>query len=118
MLSKPSAIAISKAMWNTEKRNVDLYFDTSCYYKKTYKNPILKKVTKSYIYVECEGNQKLRIPRIYDGLVEEEIDKKGCRLIVRIFIWFVIVLIVSIILSIIDIKFGGNIVNFIKSINF
>lgn len=48
----------------------DGYFDTEVYAKKEFTNPILINETKHTLVYLCDGNKKLRIPKIYDGICD------------------------------------------------
>ncbi len=53
---------------NTDPTFVETYFDTICYKKKEYAQPVLVKETaKSFVY-RCARNRKLVIPKLYTNM--------------------------------------------------
>ncbi len=59
---------ITRIQTNTMPSFAETYFDTDCYKKKDYQNPVRVKETKyAYIY-RCEKNKKLVIAKLYTNM--------------------------------------------------
>ena len=91
---------------NTKIDFVNQYFDTNLYKKKVYTNPKLLKETKCNLIYVCDGNKKLKIPKIYDGMNVKLTYNKPSSLISRILIRSLIVFLVFSFISICDLGIG------------
>lgn len=79
------ASLITRIRINSKAGFAEAYFDTDCYKKKDYPNPVLvKETSRAYIY-RCEKNKKLTIPKLYTNMgVETAGDAKEQSIFKRI----------------------------------
>ncbi len=91
---------------NTNQEFVNKFFDTDIYKKKIYNNPKLIKETKySLIYI-CDGNKKLVIPKLYEGMNITKNNGSESSLLSRVLVRSLIVLCIFFIFSMIDLFIG------------
>ena len=94
---------INSIRLNMNKEFTEKFFDTELYDKKEYNNPkLIGENKKSLIYM-CDNNEKLVIPKIYEGMC----DIKGSNEIsfgARVIIGAIIVFIIALVISIIDLS--------------
>lgn len=92
---------------NTNPEFVYNNFDSNVYKKKIYNNPQLLKETKYSLVYVCEGNKKLVIPKLYEGMNIKRINNESS-LMARILIRSLIVFGIFLTFSIIDLSIGIN----------
>ena len=94
---------------NTNQEFVDKFFDTDIYKKKIYNNPRLLKETKYSLVYICEGNKKLVIPKLYEGMNITINNGSESSLLSRILVRSLIVLCIFFLFTMIDLFIGiGN----------
>lgn len=93
---------------NTNQQFVNEFFDTDIYKKKIYNNPQLLKETKYTLIYICEGNKKLVIPKIYEGMNIKIDSNRESPLISRIFKKSLIVFSIFFLFSMLDLFIGIN----------
>ena len=93
---------------NTNQEFVYQHFDSNVYKKKIYNNPRLLKETKYSLVYICEGNKKLIIPKVYEGMNIKIISDRESSFIGRILLRSLIVFAVFFIFSMIDLFIGIN----------
>lgn len=94
---------------NTNQEFVNKFFDTDIYKKKIYNNPKLLKETKYNLVYICEGNKKLVIPKLYEGMNISQSNSGEKSLLSRVLVRSLIVLCVFFLFSMIDLFIGiGN----------
>ncbi len=93
-------IIINSIKLNMDKEFTEKFFDTELYDKKEYNNPkLIGENQKSLIYM-CDNNEKLVIPKIYNGMCDIKGGNEisfGARVIVGAIIVFIIAFVISII---------------------
>lgn len=94
---------------NTNQEFVDNFFDTDIYKKKIYNNPRLLKETKYSLVYICEGNKKLVIPKLYEGMNITINNSSESSLLSRILVRSLIVICIFFLFTMIDLFIGiGN----------
>lgn len=93
-----------RAKLNLDNNFVSNFFNTSLYEKKIYENPELIKVKKHSLIYRCEDNKRIIIPRIYEGMIESEVNKKTSFFALRVIKALIILFIISMILMFVDMQ--------------
>lgn len=91
-------------MLNYNYDYVERFFDTDCYKKKEFTNPVLVKETK-YCLIFKTDTRKVKIPKIYPGISKEP-NVKGKSISRRIIKRIIVVLLIAIIFSLTDISYN------------
>lgn len=93
---------------NMQQPFVDEFFHTDLYKKKEYLNPQLIRETKHYYIYTCDNKKKLKIYKIYTGMVNTENSKKHPSLLKRIITRSLLVMLMFALLSTVDLVIGAS----------
>lgn len=101
---KSIIINFQRAKLNLDNNFVSNFFNTSLYEKKIYENTELIKVKKHSLIYRYEDNKRIIIPRIYEEMIESEVNKKTSFFALRVIKALIILFIISMILMFVDMQ--------------
>lgn len=94
--------------YNMKQSFVDEFFHTDIYKKKEYLNPQLIKETKHYYVYRCDNQKKVKIHKIYTGMLAVDNSKKHPSMIKRVITRSLLVMLTFALLSTVDLVIGAN----------
>lgn len=99
---KSIIINFQRAKLNLDNNFVNSFFNTSLYEKKIYENTELIKVKKHSLIYRYDNNKIIKIPRIYEEMIEDDTNRKTSFFAFRVIKALIIIFIISIILVFVD----------------
>lgn len=94
--------------YNMKQSFVDEFFHTDIYKKKEYSNPKLVKETKHYYIYACDNKKRVKIYKIYTGMVGTDNSKKHPSIVCRIITKSILLMLAFALVSTADLVIGAG----------